>query len=189
MARGDRFPFFWPIAVTVVLAAIPAALVVVARVQAARFDEPQHRARECAVAVEVARLTLNDEKVQARRYGLPPHRAGVEPELSGVSREGLDVLLPRYLPAKTRFFLPLPPPLDCSAAFKRNHLPMLGRDIPDRHFSRLHLSRVVFSQDGSHAFLSTGSRCGMLCGSGFDTTWRLDRGRWVLESSRGTWIS
>ena len=189
MARGDHFPFLWPIAVTIMLAAIPAALVIGARVETARFGEPQQRARECILAAEVVRLTLKDLEVQRERYGLPPRRTGADPKLRGVSREGMEALLPRYVPASLRYFLPLPGPIDCSAEFKRHRVPQLGQDIPDRYFARVELSRVVFSRDGSRAFLARGIWCGNLCGSGVDMIWRFERGRWMLESSRGTWIA
>ncbi len=177
-------------AVAVVLAAIPAALLICARIEAARFDEPQHRARECAVAAEIAYAMLDDLEAQAMGYGGGPLRIGVDPELRGLSRAGMEALLPRYMPATVLFFVPLPSSLDCTPAFERRHLPLLGDDHPPgARFMRLDFSRIVFSPDGNHAFLARGIRCGNLCGQGADMTWRRDGGRWVRESERGTWIS
>jgi len=194
----ERFPFWLPLLTTVAIASALAAwdygIVYYTAVNFAGDDRAQH---ECRVAASMAARTLAGYRAINIKLAAQDKRAlsfGVNPILHGVSGEG-QALLPKRIPANVRALFLLVPPIDCSAEFSRNRLPILRHTpYPASPYDNpvvvmVSFSRPVFSTDGRIAYLEQGTRCGFLCGQGFDTRWHLEDGNWVLDRSKATWIS
>jgi hypothetical protein len=195
VAQAERFSFWFPLAATLALAAIPAALWVGVRHYSRVINDPAVEQRECVVAVEIARETLRGQKAlrsTLERQGLPVLELGFDPILSGLSNEGFENASPKFVPSSVKMFVLVTDRVDCARNFSQARIPILRdlssySDRPSR--SRIHFSRIVFSRDGQRAFAMRNSTCGNLCGSGWETVWHLHAGRWSLEKSKQVWIS
>jgi hypothetical protein len=158
------------------------------------LQSAEHRNRECRVAVDVALDMMN--RRTHRQDGLPRLLLEFSPELKGISPEGLRAALPGFVPAGWREHVLAPRAIDCRNAFVESHIPVVGNakeldaELTFRnHLAMISFSRIVFSGDDKYAYFENDGACGALCGSGFDTRYRLQGGRWVFDKAQTLWIS
>jgi hypothetical protein len=194
----ERFPFWLPLLTTVMIASVFAAwdygIVYFAE---ANFMGVERAAHECRVAADIAAGSIakyDAVNAELTRQGIRPLSVGINPNLRGVSQEAEEHLA-KPLPARLRALFRIVPPLDCTAEFSRkgllilHHVPYGASPDDNPGIVMMRLSRPVFTTDGRTTFVEVGSYCGYLCGEGFDTRWRLLKGRWVLDRSKATWVS
>src|SRR5262249_45754398 len=87
-------------------------------------------------------------------------------------------------------------PIDCSQELSSRSLklaytrfPHFVEAVPPIFYDRYSFSRVSFWKGGNTVDLAVTLWCGNLCGSGTETVWRRQNGRWVQVQEKLVWLS